>query len=437
MSKFLKSHSFNDSEASGDIAPYVLFDRPEPPFDLADKVKALYQGIDNTNVNILHLSDRMAKGDGDNTSVDHDMFFALSDFWQTYEFHPKTLNTLKHVSPSLPTWYMMGTHVPLPSSSHPVKEYGTENYINFVSYMSPTFGNFGNLMPNYINVIRIKPNNVRENIVSIPRNELPYMHALGLSQNYALIFADPLVINKYEILKTVEPVESLDWYPNKKTDLYVVNIHTGHTVNFQVPARVHMHHVNSYEKKKHILIIDYVAYPNLTFLKDLKVDTLHNSMLRNQIYPDSHLIRYRINLKRHTVKVKPFLKKAGKTDVPTRLDFPTINEEFRHSKHCYIYGVTLKADNKHLSSTALVKKSVCKGKDIVWMKENLYPSEAIFVPSPRRKYEDEGVLLSVVLNGNHRKSCLVIFDAQKLKVIAEGCIPDHIPFTLHGGFFSV
>lgn len=420
--KFIQSKGFTESKKENTIAPFILFDRPEPPFTLAEKARQLYNGIDNTNVNI-HAFPK------DTNSSDVE-FLAVSDFWQSYQIDGESLDTISHVNPELPTYYMLKDHVPLPSTSHPVQEKDKNTFVSFVSYMSPV-----SFLSNYINVIRIKTASERENIVSIKRKKLSYMHAMGLSENYAIIFADPLYINQWKILENVQPVESLEWFPSEKTDILVVNLETKEVTEIPVEAKVHMHFVNAFEKNGKI-IIDYITYPNFNFIRDLTMHALNNITNRNKIDPASRLVRYKINPKRKTVKVNNFTRRKKRQFV-NNMDFPTINEEYRHKKHCYIYGVVLKSDNVHLATMSLVKKDLCNGTDKHWSREDHFATEPTFVANPNATSEDDGVLLTVVLNGKKKKSYLAVFDGKTLKMIAKGYLSDHIPFTLHGNFFNL
>jgi beta,beta-carotene 9',10'-dioxygenase len=50
--------------------------------------------------------------------------------------------------------------------------------------------------------------------------------------------------------------------------------------------------------------------------------------------------------------------------------------------------------------------------------------------------EDDGVLLSVVLDIGARSSFLLVLDAATLGELARASAPHHIPFGFHGNYFS-
>lgn len=83
-----------------------------------------------------------------------------------------------------------------------------------------------------------------------------------------------------------------------------------------------------------------------------------------------------------------------------------------------------------------MKADVGKGTAGIWHQENCYPGEPIFVPSPDSDAEDEGVVLSVVLDASERNSFLLILDAHTFEEVARARVPHPMPYGFHGGFFN-
>ena len=84
----------------------------------------------------------------------------------------------------------------------------------------------------------------------------------------------------------------------------------------------------------------------------------------------------------------------------------------------------------------LLKIDILQHKVSRWYEEGCYPGEPIFVPQPNSEEEDEGVILSVVLDGNQGNSFLLILDGHSFVEIARTKVPHHIPFGLHGQYFQ-
>jgi carotenoid cleavage dioxygenase-like enzyme len=71
---------------------------------------------------------------------------------------------------------------------------------------------------------------------------------------------------------------------------------------------------------------------------------------------------------------------------------------------------------------------------MVWAEDGCFPGEPVFVAAPDGDAEDEGVLLSVVLDGERGTSFLLVLDAASLEELARAEAPHHIPFGFHGQF---
>ena len=62
------------------------------------------------------------------------------------------------------------------------------------------------------------------------------------------------------------------------------------------------------------------------------------------------------------------------------MEFPVINENNRFKQNCFVFGIDYDKDD--VAIIRIVKRDVCRGKDLSWYKTNHYPSEAIFVAAP-------------------------------------------------------
>ena len=72
----------------------------------------------------------------------------------------------------------------------------------------------------------------------------------------------------------------------------------------------------------------------------------------------------------------------------------------------------------------------------MWGAENCYPSEPIFVSgSNRDNEEDDGVLLSIIFDGEKISSFLIVLEARTLTELARVNLPQVIPLSFgHGSF---
>jgi carotenoid cleavage dioxygenase-like enzyme len=83
---------------------------------------------------------------------------------------------------------------------------------------------------------------------------------------------------------------------------------------------------------------------------------------------------------------------------------------------------------------AIVKLDARAGAAIRWSAPNCFPAEPIFVPKPGGLDEDDGVLLTVVLDVAHERSFLAVLDARDLRERARATLPWPLPLAFHGEF---
>lgn len=426
----MQSNFYNDSQTLNDVAPYLLFEGTNPPFEFLERIRSLLNGIDNTNINVLKV--------GSNASC----FMAVSDFWHSYEFNPISLETVSRLEPDLPldTIWTKFRLIPIPSTAHPVPEYRNPNsLINIYSLLSPLQGLFGES----VQVVRMKNGLERELIASIAMSRVPYMHSLGLSEHFAIILAHPLFIDVYQMLTTAQPVNSLVWEPEHDTDIYLVHLVSGDVKKVSTSPDFITHFVNAFEDEyEGTVYVDVITYPNADLFRSFQLGVLRDAGLRDKIQVNACLKRYVVDIAAGSVKVETFASTPG-LEFVNRLDMPVINEEWRFSRYCFVYGVVMKSDGLRLANTTLVKKDVCRKRggvdmdDRAWYVRNHYPSEPWFVSTPNAAREDDGVLLSVVLDGERGKSYLAILNATTMALINRSYLPFAVPFTLHGRHFDI
>merc|ERR1719187_406475 len=68
--------------------------------------------------------------------------------------------------------------------------------------------------------------------------------------------------------------------------------------------------------------------------------------------------------------------------------------------------------------------------------EGVFPSEAVFVPTPGSVIEDDGVLLSGLLDAKFQKGFILVLNATTMEEISRAKAPINTPFGLHNRFFS-
>lgn len=417
--QFVQSVSYTRSVKAGDILPYMMLAPTNPPFSTWETLQSMRLGADNMNVNVFNYGSQN-KSNG---------YVLTSDFWNIYEFDAFNLKTVGPVHPEIPGVPGFEKTIVL-GCAHSLPEYGTSNYITFASLASAV----PELDSKYL-VYRTTGVKGREQIAEIVVDEISYIHSFALTKNHMILIAAPLFIDPMRIFRSLDPEDGFKWVGDESVKMHVVDLKTGFLNTFETENFFFLHHVNSFENDDGQIIIDLCTYKNGDALRIMDLKNLHNSTTRS-MFKAPELKRYTINPRDKTVNVNTFIN--GNVSVPfaNKLDFPTINENFRYQKYCYIYGVVYSVNTTDFLDMALVKKDVCTGKtDKYWYKPGNYFNEAFFVARPGSVDEDDGVLLVNVLDTATQESQIVLFDAKTLEITNSATLPTNIPFGTHGRFF--
>ncbi|GBM84663.1 Beta,beta-carotene 15,15'-dioxygenase [Araneus ventricosus] len=294
-------------------------------------------------------------------------------------------------------------------------------------------------------------------ISSSQRTTYSYYHSFALTEHYVLFLEQPLLVNTVKMaasgIKGYCVRDCLEWTPAMKTKFHLVERSTGQEVKtkFQSNALFFFHHVNAYEEDGH-LVVDIMAFPSSEvmdkfYLKDLRAGRLNASckaVFTRFVIPlksDGKLAENLITLKdTKATAVKQengiiFLTPETKGD--PGYEMPTINYSMYNSKkYRYTYGSGSFDTGKFANS--LIKLDTVTGEMQVWKDTaTMFPSELIYVPRPGSVDEDDGVLLSVVLDvADGTRDFLMVMDAKTFKELGRAYIPRSVklPPTVHGRF---
>ncbi len=115
---------------------------------------------------------------------------------------------------------------------------------------------------------------------------------------------------------------------------------------------------------------------------------------------------------------------------------PTINYT-RVNGHDYsvAYGISTAHAGGEMLAHQLLRVDLRKSRTTIWSEDGCYPGEPIFAQKPEGNTEDDGVVLSVVLNARKGNSFLLVLDAHTFEEIGRAEVPHHIPLGLHGQYF--
>lgn len=349
---------------------------------------------DNPKVNIGRIADK---------------YFALGETPMQVEFDPKTLKT-KGFTELLPgkKGYKTTAHPHFdPNDAYNlVVKFGMFSYYSIYSITHPGS----------------KP------LAQVPVKRPAYLHGFGMSKKYFIIAQGPLTVLPIELLFWKKPyIENHEWNKKEGAEIIVMDKQTG-----KVKARLKtdpffsFHHINAWEEGSEI-VFDLNAYDDASIVQKYYLRELENVNVR---LPFGTVRRFRVNP--DTKKVKSELLSDACIELP-RIDYARYNTD---PNYRFVYGVSLHPEKTTGFYNSLVKIDVHSGKAAYWHEADCYPGEPFFVSSPDSRNDEEGVLISVVLNSAKETSFLLILDAGSMQEMARAELPEPILYGFHGEFFA-
>jgi carotenoid cleavage dioxygenase-like enzyme len=166
-------------------------------------------------------------------------------------------------------------------------------------------------------------------------------------------------------------------------------------------------------------VVDICTFPDAGIVEDLYMERLR----AGKPIATPHLERFRISPESGTVQSERLIEEP--IELP-RINYARCNER----PYQYAWGVGTGGG----WIDRIVKADVVERRASVWSENGCFPGEPVFVAAPDAEAEDEGVLLSVVLDGRTGNSFLLVLDAHTLDELARAEVPHHIPFGFHGQF---
>ena len=268
-------------------------------------------------------------------------------------------------------------------------------------------------------------------------DEPAYLHSFGLTERHVVLTEGPFVVRPLDLLRDRPVIEGFEWKPERGTRFLVVDRASGDVAaTHRAEPFFLFHHVNAFETGGEI-VLDLVAYPDATVVDALSLDNLRSPA---PDLPTGALRRYRLPIE-DDGESGGGASGGGASGVgfetlyPGHIELPTFDYERRNTRpYRYMYGVSNRERPPADFQNQLVKVDVGTRTTRTWSEPDAYPGEPLFVPAPEGQ-EDEGVVLSVVLDARAERSFLVVLDAATFAERARAPTPHPIPFGFHGQFY--
>lgn len=254
------------------------------------------------------------------------------------------------------------------------------------------------------------------------------MHSFPITENYVVLVECPFAVNPLRLatmrFHQTPFIENYRWHPEQGTRFHIVDRDSGRLVNTcESSPFFAFHYVNAFEQDGSV-VVDASSYVDASIVKDFYLDNLRSD---TEPVHTGQLTRYHLPLQGESVKSEPI--------ADALVEFPRI-----HYRRCngrpyqFVYGGDSRQPLSFIDQ--LVKVDVTTGDIQRWQQANCYPTEPVFVAAPNAAAEDEGVILSLVLEASQRQMFLLVLAAQSFEEIARAEVPHVIPFGFHGQFFE-
>ncbi|KAK1998411.1 carotenoid cleavage dioxygenase 1 [Colletotrichum falcatum] len=307
--------------------------------------------------------------------------------------------------------------------------------------------------------------------ISAPAAKPAYIHSFFLTRSFVVLcipsshlacagMAVPWHRNILDAIVPFDPANRCRWY-------FVDRRHArGLVASFETPAGFFFHTTNAFEEPAPApadglldVVCELAAYQNLDILHNLYYDVLLNrNGAANAFWSDkdrfktgyASLQRYKFRLpdpsRKDTAPTTTASAAAAaepelilSIPAPHAGELPTINPAYLTRRHRYVYSLA----DRGLSTLfdAIVKTDADTREALVWECPRAHtPGEPIFVPRPAPDggddapplAEDDGVLLSVVLDGTAQRSYLLCLDARSMTELGRADCDFAVGLGFHG-----
>ncbi|KAF5026240.1 hypothetical protein F66182_1671 [Fusarium sp. NRRL 66182] len=288
-----------------------------------------------------------------------------------------------------------------------------------------------------------------------------YMHSFFLSENHVIICI-PASHYAWRGLKTQwegNIVDSLTPFDEQRKCKWLVvdrRHGKGLVATFSTPAAFFFHSINAFEEKtrdgdgkeQKTLSVDLAKYENMDIIRGFYYDVILDRddatkkyWFENNRYKNSTptLTRYRFTLPSTPNPDTAFSSTAEQTlsiPSPHSGELPSIHPMRVGRPYRFVYSATLRGLTTVVD--AIVKTDLATGDALIWSgPEGHTPGEPVFVPRPGAEGEDDGVVLSLVVDGGAGTAYLLCLNSETMEELGRAEAGFAIGQGFHGIHLSV
>lgn len=388
--RFIQSYAYTESMRRNQIATRGFATDPQTSLIGLWSKKI----TDDTNVNVTKQQEYLAL-----TETNHWNSFSVDDLsTRKHMYHDKIKGMI--------------------ASAHPLFDPTSKEWVSHMTQVIP-----GNSSYNFFSIKAGSRN--RESLARISTRRPAYIHSFGLTKNYIILVEFPLVLNQLKLAFSGKPfIENFEWKPKLGTKFHLIERSSGRRVKtYRAGSFFCFHHVNAFEESGEICV-DLISFEDSSLVQLFYLDQINNLSTE---FPESKLMRFRLRLDQEELTSEVLFENAG--------DFPRINPKFTTRENRFIYTASSAQVRSPNFLDQLTKLDTKTRRREVWAQAGCYPGEPVFVIRPDSCNEDDGVILSLVLDTRKQASFLLILGANNLKELSRAYLPHMVPFGLHGEFY--
>lgn len=410
----IQSQLYQKSKQLGHLGPCVQFKETVPSRNFS-AFSNVFAANDNTYVVQLPLGDKFL-------GLTDDAYNSLYD----EDFHFRLINWHDKLVPSLHLGATVAHAIPDDSG----------NLIGLMS-ITPELP----FQKPYMLFYKIESTDpsTRKELATVPVTNAAYQHSFGLSKRHGIVCEHSWVMDGTELLikgKMAMAASKID--PKAPTTLHLVDLSTGSVSVFSAEPFLCIHFSNVYENDTAV-VFDMPTWESHQHAGAEVCNPYSAFDFQRWEGRNQFSARCVNRLLRHVLHTAgPLLGKVTSEVLDGGwFEYPTFNPKYRGKRNCFLYLTEFYHNSSTFGSMAIVKFDTCERRRAAeWHARSQYPSEPHFVGNPKGSAEDDGVILTPIMDGAHsgHHAHFAVLSAKDLSLLATMPLGETMPATVHGWF---
>ncbi|KAL4859791.1 Carotenoid cleavage dioxygenase 8 B [Chlorella vulgaris] len=261
--------------------------------------------------------------------------------------------------------------------------------------------------------------------------------SVPVSERYAVVVQNPIYYNvRAMMMGQTSDFMVFEWKPECGSLIHVVPLLGGKTKTYHAPPFLATHWVNAFESSDgRYLHLDACCTDTPALLTHFDLNTVRAGADGGKEIEDSVLRRLTIDLSLEDgsfLDQQPLLQQLVPDEQHgNSFELPSINPRNAGLPYRFTYGTSCVRPSNCWN--ALTKLDTVTGEVKMWHEAGGAAWEPIFVPRPGAKAEDDGCVLSTIMQSDGR-SALLVLDARTWREVARAVLPYALPNGFHGCF---